>query len=138
MLRIILSIAIWICILNFSCKSIPKLNVTCESFKNGKFILKSKFDSTTYFITRVDSIQKEENLKTGYITFAEVRWVSSCEYELRYKSDKGLLADSLFKYIQDGVLATKILSFTSEYYIFESRMKGIETRYSDTIWLRQN
>jgi hypothetical protein len=106
----------------------------CNSFHNGTYLLKSRFDSTTYTIVRTDSIQTEVNSRTGNIITAKITWDDACQYTLTYTGN-GLKGAPKSAPGKVKALVTKIIATTSNYCVFESSTAGVDMKYSDTLWI---
>jgi hypothetical protein len=106
---------------------------SCDDFKNGKFILKSRFDDSYSIINRNDSIQTEINSKTGDIVTAKIRWTSACAYELQYQTQTKNSSDTIVQYLQARPLKTTITKTTKNYCVFESHVDSVDLKYVDTL-----
>ena len=120
-----------------SCASTQRQN-NCNSFKEGKFKLNSRFDNSFTTIERHNSIQTETNSKTGQVVIAMINWTSSCEYELQYQAQTKNSADTINSFLQTRPLKTKIIKATKDYCIFEARVDSINLKYVDTLWRLKN
>jgi hypothetical protein len=120
-----------------SCASTQRQN-SCNSFKEGKFKLNSRFDNSFTTIERHNSTQTETNSKTGQVVTAMIKWTSSCEYELQYQGQTKNSADTINSFLQTRPLKTKIIKATKNYCIFEAHMDSVNLKYVDTLWRLKN
>ncbi len=60
-------------------------NNSCLNFKTGEFIY-SNPEYSDWKITRTDTIQIENNSKTGIEIRSSINWISDCSYTLTCKS----------------------------------------------------
>jgi hypothetical protein len=87
-------------------------------------------------IERSDSIQVEKNLKGGFITKSKISWMSACDFELTYITSSNSKIDSIAEYIKKTPLEAHIIKVEKDYYVFESKMKGITQKVVDTMWFQ--
>jgi hypothetical protein len=114
-----------------SCSNDPN----CKRFRNGNFRLHDDKDGTVYIISRSDSTQLEWSSTTKTIYRSTIRWINDCEYEMHYEKEVMGPADSAFDLPKKRKLNIRILETARNYYIFEAKMKGVPTVYSDTMIL---
>ena len=112
----------------------------CEKYKTGRFYIHNKMSKQRINIERNGSLQVETNAESGDITVMNVKWTSSCEYELlfNYMTPKDVSkSKDIQKVVETSVnipLRIKILSGTEDYYVFEAGKEGFQN-LRDTVWL---
>jgi hypothetical protein len=95
---------------------------TCRDFKTGTFLYNPQTAGIPSFdVMRVGTIQTEINRSTGDSSTLAVTWLDDCTYTLRIIESDVVYPDSLMKMMDTTVVKTTILSWTSDYYIFESQ-----------------
>ena len=105
----------------------------CSLFRRGTFTIKSPVDESYTIIVRTDSTQTETNTLSNQQMTARITWTSDCSYTLLYLSGITNKGDSIPVSVQAKPLRTKIFKTTKDYCLFESRMDGIDVKYSDTM-----
>lgn len=104
-----------------ACSGAPVKNI-CETVRTGKFQLMDRdfAPDQKWTIIRTDSIQKEINHSTGGVNILSVKWVSDCEYELRYLGSQP--ADTSFDVEErrKRVLRISITKVGEDFYDFKS------------------
>jgi len=108
-------------------------NADCALFRRGTFTIKSPVDESYTIIVRTDSTQTETNSLSNQQMTARITWTSDCSYTLLYLSGITNKGDSIPVSMQSKPLRTKIFKTTKDYCLFESRMDGMDVRYSDTM-----
>jgi hypothetical protein len=116
----------------FACES--KIEVRCEDFHNGTFQLNSNLNGDISIIDRNDAIQTEILLKDSSTLEASVKWISPCEYELKFVGQKIRGEDSIVPFLQTNVLHTRILETNKNYCIFEANMQNNSIVFKDTLF----
>jgi hypothetical protein len=65
-----------------------------------------------------------------------VRWTGDCEYELIYLSDNYGLVPKLDKeFARTHPLVVKIIDVEKDYYIYTSKMEGVDLTLVDTAYI---
>lgn len=136
MLKNVFGIASSFIILVFSCIDKRK-KINCSKCKTGNFIYKSRNPDLTAFIERTDSVQVENNLQTGFVTKAKIKWLSDCEFQLSYISSEEPGLVTLPQFFKNKTLETKILLVADDYYIVETEMEEIDFKIKDTMWFKK-
>jgi hypothetical protein len=105
----------------------------CEQFRTGNFLHYDEGFTTTYRITRTDSLHTETNQTDKTRSISRVVWINDCEYDLyKIHSDKKFpMTDSLRGKKPMHIVITET---TDDYYLFTARIDGIDLVYSDTIF----
>lgn len=116
---------------NLFCRQETKLD--CKQFKSGLLRFHAELNNMTYSIKRNSSRQFETELETGKQSEWKITWLNECEYKLKLLKDNHGLVKSL-----EGKAAPeftyRIISTTSNYYIFETRFAPSMPLYTDTIF----
>ncbi len=109
-----------------SCNSAPEQQQNeCEQFRNGEFWYQHEGQSR-YSIIRKDSIQQEIEHTSGKMVTLSVKWISPCEYELRYISSMPAEPDSVQAAQKAMVLKTTITRTGEDFYEYSSRAEGAD------------
>ncbi len=94
----------------------------------------SELNNMTYSIIRDKTKQFETEKETGREAEWEIIWLNDCEYKLiLLKDNSGILTSGQFKTAPSFIY--KIISTTSDYYIFETRIPPAMQLITDTIFL---
>ena len=99
-------------------------SLNCNSLKTGKFRLEDPISGTT-LITRMDSIQREENLKYGIISEDKIQWVDDCTFRLipyRVLKNESKIDFSIDYKLEVQILSIKENSYTQR---TTSRLNGV-------------
>ncbi|MBO9155314.1 hypothetical protein ACFOTA_24095 [Chitinophaga sp. GCM10012297] len=102
-----------------ACNNAPQ-QVDCQRFRNGEFSYKATDSERRWTMIRKDSIQKEIDHSTGKIGTFAVRWITPCEYELKYISADPADPDSVVAERKNVRLRTKITRTGEDFYEFTS------------------
>ena len=129
-----------IALVTFQSCNHSNLQSHCSDFKTG--IFHYNVNGIAHSISRTDSIQIENDLTTGSIVKAKIKWINECEYELNYFDDKSYSKDTILGYVKTHTLTTKILKTKAgeingtryNYCVFESSMPGVAQKLIDTLW----
>lgn len=115
----------------FLCSCNPaRHTLTCKDFRNGVFKYRSLYGFTT--ITRRDSIQTE-SIGSSSLS-ANIRWIDSCQYELALLGQDLNGSDSLVRASGASKVRTRLISFGTDYAVFETRADGFEQVLRDTLF----
>jgi hypothetical protein len=105
----------------------------CKQFKNGRLQFHAELNNMSYSITRNRTRQFETELETGKQSEWKISWLGECEYKLvLLKDNYGLLNSQPGKAAPE--FTYRIISTTSDYYIFETRFTPSMPLYTDTIF----
>lgn len=72
-------------IIGSSCNA-PSEETKCNLYKSGKFLYHFPEKNIDVLIDRNDSIQSETDLSTNNKVIFKIKWITNCDYELRFKS----------------------------------------------------
>jgi len=115
--------------------SLQKTKDTCEQFRTGKFLfrLDPPGRDISFIIERNDSIQTETEKTSGKYTKLSIKWVEPCIYEAKMIETTFNFPDSVQRIRRTVPLRTKILSWTKDYYLFETSRGDYIMK--DTMWI---
>ena len=107
----------------------------CEQFRNGKFMyhLDPPNNDIIFIIERKDSIQIETEPRSGKYSKFSLKWVEPCIYEVKLLETTFNFPDSIQQIRKTIPFRTKILSGTSDYYIYQGSRGEYNTM--DTMWV---
>jgi hypothetical protein len=114
---------------------------SCADHKKGNFYTNTKNNISGFSMERTDSIQVEKNTRTGLEKNYFITWINDCEYQLQLideqKSGEGLriFNKGIFDSLSKLPSTTVIIATSKDYYVFETRKKGIDLVYRDTAWV---
>ncbi len=132
---------IFISLLVFAGCTSKKTDIDCQKFRNGRFKLIDEPLTTSYIITRNDSIQTELDLESNITSRFRVKWIDECSYKTLYldqdkmESDLDSATAAIFEEIKKAPTIITITTTGEDYYIFKARVNDQDLKYSDTIWV---
>ena len=136
MFRLFYILAFTLLVSLYGCKE----NVTCSSFKAGKFYYYSK-DRTKILITRSDSLQVSFNTKNSVEAKYDIHWISPCEYYINAQLPARSPSDTSDLVFAPVVVKAKIISVTDEFSVCqygEASPPLIHKAPTDTIWIAKS
>jgi hypothetical protein len=92
-------------------------------FKNGKFKMHNYSQNSDYIIERMDSLQLETKVKTGFVMTERVIWNSPCQYDLQELGTTNPhpeIGDSFFR---SHPIHVNIIATSRDYYVALSEIK---------------
>lgn len=93
----------------------------CSDFRVGQFEY-SEPAYSDWKVTRTDSIQIEINSEIGVEIRGTIKWISDCEYVLKYTE----IINAEGKDIINKAVEVQIINTTPKGYIFRSKSYGVE------------
>jgi hypothetical protein len=118
----------------------PAIN-DCEKFRNGKFYLVDEALGVKYYIERKGSIQIETTENGVVRAVFKVQWKDPCNYELFYRGmtikGEGDIDKDFDDPMKNVPLKVKIITTTSDYYVFEASMDGMPSKLRGTMWVEK-
>lgn len=114
-----------------------KKGLDCSQLKNGDFVyhFRGLNYQTDFLISRNDSIQTEVDKQSGKTSKLSIRWTSECDYELKLIETTFDFPDSIQRLRKTVPTKTKIISQTTNYYIFKTDRDNDDFILTDTLWL---
>ena len=119
-------------IIGSSCNT-PSDETRCNLYKNGKFLYHFPGKNIDILIDRNDSIQTETDLSTNNKVVFIIKWITNCDYELRFKSQINSDNNEYKFKMKDAVLNTKIIVANENYCICKTYAIGYDKINIDTI-----
>ena len=119
-----------------SCVRNSKLS-GCFKYKTGSFYYKVRSPagtSITSFV-RNDTSQTEIITNTSDTGVFDIKWLDTCNYEMKFKKVVSNQPDSLINIMKSMTIRISILGGTENYYLFESSNDKNNYVLRDTIWL---
>ena len=108
----------------------------CKQLKKGTFKIFNELTGKYALVKRTAKLQVEVTEGTTDSVQMSVRWTGDCEYELLYLSDNfGLVPDEHKEFARTTPLQVKILTVNKDYYIYTSKMPGIDFVLEDTAYI---
>ncbi len=107
-------------------------SLKCDNLRIGEFGFRE--GERRYKIERNDSVQIEIDESNDSVIEFDIKWMSSCEYELTFKRVIKKGKDTSYMQFKFPIVRTRITSIKSgQYYIFKSKVEGSSTELMDTM-----